>query len=490
MYFGHHNGWKFPAASELFGGTIEQADDWCSEHLVPESQCIECNPELYPKPIEYGFCDEHGVAECVLCHPDLAQVKGEPPKPQYDTSQAIALLPRIENNSRNTFHKSRIQFASKESIDKYGIDIGIVEERAMSDELTANGEIVFNPTRVAHLTTKVPGTVAVVVKTVGDEVQCGDVVALVDAAQVGFAKSQLLDALVQFRLCRTTEERLRPIGGNAIAGRTFIEAQSALEEAGVKLLSARQALANLGFEIPDNLESVDPKKLVDDICFAEIPSDVLSTLPRSRRTANLIPVLSPLDGIVVKSEMVAGEVVDTNSLMATVADPRQMWLILNVGQEDTRFIRNGLPVRFSPDNGAAEVNGTISWISPAVDQKTRTLQIRILLDNADGNLRDRTFGTGRIILREEPHAIVVPRTAVQSTQDAKFVFVRDKNYFDESAPKVFYVRQVRLGASDEDFIEVLAGVLPGEIIATKGSNVLLGQLLRSNLGAGCGCHQE
>ena len=114
----------------------------------------------------------------------------------------------------------------------------------------------------------------------------------------------------------------------------------------------------------------------------------------------------------------------------------------------------------------------------------------MVLDNSQGLLRDRMYGTGHIILREEPNAIVVPKIAVQSTADAHFVFVRDKNYFKKDAPKVFYVRQVRIGASDDEFTELLAGVLPGEVVATEGSSVLLGQLLRSNLGAGCGCHQE
>jgi len=116
--------------------------------------------------------------------------------------------------------------------------------------------------------------------------------------------------------------------------------------------------------------------------------------------------------------------------------------------------------------------------------------VRVVLDNHDRRLRDKTFGTARIILREEQHAIVVPRDAVQSTSDAQFVFVRDKNYLKEDAPKVFHVRQVRTGARDDQNIELLAGVLPGEVIATKGSPVLLAQLLRSNLGAGCGCHEH
>ena len=71
----------------------------------------------------------------------------------------------------------------------------------------------------------------------------------------------------------------------------------------------------------------------------------------------------------------------------------------------------------------------------------------MVLDNADRRLRDKTFGTARIILREEPPAVVVPREAVQTTSDASFVFVRDKNYLQEGSPKVFHVRQVRIGAA-------------------------------------------
>ncbi|MEX0977502.1 MAG: efflux transporter periplasmic adaptor subunit, partial [Pirellulales bacterium] len=102
-----------------------------------------------------------------------------------------------------------------------------------------------------------------------------------------------------------------------------------------------------------------------------------------------------------------------------------------------------------------------------------------------GALKDKTFGTGRIVLREEPQAMVVPREAVQSTGDATFVFVRDRDYLKQGTPKVFHVRQVRTGARDETGVEILAGALPGEVIATKGSTVLLGQLLRSNFGAAC-----
>jgi len=194
--------------------------------------------------------------------------------------------------------------------------------------------------------------------------------------------------------------------------------------------------------------------------------------------------------VVVAAEVVAGEVVDPTDVLFTVADPSHMWLTLHVRQEDARYVAPDQEVVFRTDSSAERITGRISWISPTIDPRTRTLQARVLLDNADGRLKDNTFGTGDILLRAEPNAVVVPRAAVQSTSDAKFVFVRDRDYFKPGSPKVFYPRQVRVGARDGQFVELLAGVLPGEVVATEGSAVILSQLQRSNLGAGCGCHDE
>ncbi|MFO1096501.1 MAG: efflux RND transporter periplasmic adaptor subunit [Planctomycetaceae bacterium] len=491
LYFGHHTGWKLPKFSELQGSSASVADDWCAEHLVPESLCIECQRDLLPKPEPIGFCREHGVAECVIDHPELAQVKEKPLAPKYDTVQAINLLPRPENNSRNTMHTSRVQFASADSIAKAGIDVDVVQERPMTDAFTANGELVFDPTRVAHLSARVPGTIVAVMKTVGDRVIAGETLALVDAAQVGQAKSHLLQAVVQLQLRKNTLQRMRAVAESGIvAARSIAEAESAVQEAEVSLITSRQGLQNLGFEVPEGLESKTSQALADDLRFLGLADPALLKLTAQKKTANLVPIISPFDGVLVVSDVVAGEVVDTSKSLMTVSDPSRLWLLLSVRQEDAPYVRVGLPVRFESDNGDQKVDGQISWISPAVDAQTRTLQVRVVVPNNSGSLRDKTFGTGRIILRQEPNAIVVPRDAVQTTADATFVFVRDKHYFEDGSPKFFHVRQVRMGARDGQYVELLAGVLPGEVIATRGSNVLLAQLLRSNLGAGCGCHDH
>src|SRR5262249_42753750 len=113
---------------------------------------------------------------------------------------------------------------------------------------------------------------------------------------------------------------------------------------------------------------------------------------------------------------------------------------------------------------------------------TRTVQVRADLPNPGGLLRANTFGSGRILLREEKQAVVVPSEAVQWEGDCHVVFVRDKNFEARGAPKVFHTRTVRPGARDGSVTEVIAGVLPGEMVVTRGSGVLRSELLKNNLG--------
>src|SRR5262249_18465719 len=125
----------------------------------------------------------------------------------------------------------------------------------------------------------------------------------------------------------------------------------------------------------------------------------------------------------------------------------------------------------------------------AVDEKTRTVKVRADVDNRDGRLRANMFGPGRVVLREEKNALVVPNDAVHSDGDCQIVFIRDKNFLRDGAPKLFQLRKIRPGAQSEKYTEVIVGVLRGEVVAAKGSAVLRAELLKSNLGEGCGCHK-
>ena len=187
--------------------------------------------------------------------------------------------------------------------------------------------------------------------------------------------------------------------------------------------------------------------------------------------------------------MVEGEVVDTSVPLFDVADVNRLWMMLHVKQEEAKYLTLGQRVLFRPSYAGdeQEISGAVAWISTAADDQTRMVRVRVDLTNNDGRLRTNTFGTGRIVLREEPKAIVVPSEAVHWDGTCHVAFVRDKNFLQPGASKFFHVRSVRTGVKEGGLTEIIAGLLPGEVIASKNSVVLEAQLLKSNLGAGCGC---
>jgi cobalt-zinc-cadmium efflux system membrane fusion protein len=219
------------------------------------------------------------------------------------------------------------------------------------------------------------------------------------------------------------------------------------------------------------------------LLFLGVPTALAETFD-STTTGNLLPVTAPFDGAVVSRNVVDGEVVDPTKVLFVVVDPRRMWLTLDLRREDARAVKLGQPVRFRAGAGTDEVSGTVAWISTEVDHKTRTLKVRADLDNTDGRLKANTFGSGRVVLREEPEAVLIPSGAIHWEGDCHVVFVRDKNYLKPDAPKVFHTRTVRPGVKAGPDTEIIAGLLPGEVVAVKGSAALRAELLRGNLGEG------
>ena len=485
-YFGHHYGWKVPKFSELIGQQVESGVLWCEEHGVPEADCIACNADLMPKGELFGWCREHGVHECVLHHPETAQLSEIPKvtQPDHDrAARAIALRPRTKNDPGCKMHLRRIQFPSVEAVDRAGIDINLVDRGRIVESVPATGEVVYDPTRVARLAARSPGTVWQVRNNVGDHVQRGDVLALVDAAEVGRIKADLLQAAAQLRLHDKTVKRLDGLE-NVVAGKRLLEAEAARAEAEAAVRKTVQSLQNLG--LPLSLEEVfhrNDAELSQHLRFLGLPQTIVKDLDAGRTTANLVPVVAPRDGVVVVRDVVAGEVTSTDRMLFMIADTSVMWLVLNVPLEEARRVDIGQDIIFRPDGDDHAHTGKLTWISTDVDANTRTVKVRGELTNEDGHLRNETFGSGEIVLRIEDDAIVVPSTAVHWEGCCHVVFVRDKDYFT-SPYKVFHTRSVRPGVVIGGTTEMIAGLLPGEVIVTKGSGVLRAELLKGNLGAG------
>lgn len=487
-WWGHKTHWKLGAFSEMTGNHKDVEEDWCVEHGVAESECALCKPGLIDKPKSYGWCSVHGVYNCPWEHPEVAQTHSPPEiteEAKERAQRALTFVKRPENNSLCKLHPGLVQLASAESITKLGLDFDPVWTASIEETITAHGEVTYDKTKVASLASVVPGKVWRVEKQIGDVVKRGDVLALIDAVEVGKAKSELLQALAEVDLRRKNLERLKPLGGTAVPEALLINEESALTKGRAQLVSAVQALGNLGIPVEaDKLQGLSPSQQNQRLQFLGLPESIVEQARSKTTTANLIPVRASLDGIVVDRHVVEGEMVAPSHSLFTVADTQSMWLKLYVRGEDVEKVQMGQSVRFLPDGSRQVVQGKVDWISTTADEKTRTIQARVNLTNLDSKLRASTFGTATIVLRTEEEAIVVPNDALHWDGSCNVVFVQDKDFHKEGHPKLFHVRNVRTGAKLPEQTEVIAGVLPGEVVATKGSGVLRSQLLKSNLGAG------
>ncbi len=406
-------------------------------------------------------------------------------------ARALAAAPRPENNPVCKNYRRRIQFASLEAVKKAGVDVGLVDRQPIVESVAANGQITYDQTRFASLSSRLPGTVWHVEKNVGDRVRAGEVLALVDAAEVGRAKTELIQALAQEELQRKVVNRLDGSRRKAIVpGRQAQTAQTEYVQARARLLSAQQALANLG--LPVNVEQLRATARREDGRASPVarPSreHICSIVGPDETTANLLPLKAPMDGIIVARQVVAGEVVDASRVLFQVADTSRMWLTLNVSVEDAGKLALGQPVRFRPDGNHDEVSGKLVWISTTADQQTRMVTARAELPNPNGQLRNETFGAGRIILREEQEAIVVPNEAIHWEGCCHVVFVRDKGYFDSRrVPRSSTSARCGWGPRTASSRRSSPACCPAKSWRPRAATCCERNCLKNNLGEGCCC---
>lgn len=425
------------------------------------------------------WCLTHEVAHCPLCNPQLAQVDPVPEVVPADLERIRAVL---SSSSRSPNRKScslvhhRLRLESAEIAEKLGIEVSPAWITEMSDSVAASGETTFDPTRVAHLSARTAGAAWRVMKRLGQAVHKGEVVALVESAEVGKAKAALLQSLVQLRLKIQAYDNSRDA---PVSEQRRREARAELRDAEARVLGTEQELVNLGLPVSaTELADLPFDVLARRLQRLGLPEE-FSQLDDESIPGTLFPIVSPVDGTVAQCDLVAGEVVDSSRTLFTIADASRLVLTLQVAAGDASRIEAGQRVRFRPDGAARETTTAVGWVAAAAKERTRTVPVRSELENRDGHLLASLFGRGWIVVRHEPNAIVVPNEALQTDGDCALVFVRDKDFLRPGGPKVFHIRSVRTGAKDDRNTEIVVGVLPGEVVVTQGSDVLLGVLLRT-----------
>ena len=344
-----------------------------------------------------------------------------------------------------------------EQIANQDIVVAPVESGAIYRHILVPGTITTDADRIARVPARVVGTVAEMRKRLGDKVEKGEVVAILDSREVADAKSEYLTASVKADLERTNFERQQALWDKRISAESaFLNAKAVYEEAVLRQDLARQKLSALGLNA----------------------AEVARLAKQDEKTANAstlrqYELRSPLSGRIVERKVDVGTAVGKEGDPAdlyTVADLAMVWIELAVPTVELGKIREGarVVVRLGQDDDGRRAEGKVIFVSPLLNMETRSARVIVALPNPDLLWRPGTFVTAEVQISKDAVKARVPKPALQTVEGKKVVFVRTSEGFEK--------REVGIGRSDDEFVEVASGLKTGEEIAVGNTFLLKAEL--------------
>lgn len=446
----------------------------CKEHGdIPEDICTLCHPEVEAK-YDLVMCREHGLPEhfCYLCGngPSAAAAVPDDGWCAAHNAPEILCADCVEETPASGVAASRVchdplpevRLAYAGLAQRIGLETAEVVEERHAHHVSANAETAFDANRHAEVYPRVDGYLSEVRVDLGQTVEAGEVIAVVDSAAVSAAKSRYIATRAAAELARATHARTEQLTrSRALPAKDALETLTALNQAEAAALDAEQVLRNLG-----------------------VDAATLDRIAAERDTGSLLEIAAPISGTVVARQAVRGEAVQPTTPLFSIADTSRMWLWIDVYERDIATVAAGQPVRFTVTGmdlraDAPVYEGTVTWVGAEVDPRTRTTRVRAELANADGRLRANQFGRASIRVEPEHEALVIPREALQRKDGADLVFlpVEPGRYRPQ--------RIVTRPTGDPHRIEVAWGLEPGQAVVTAGAFLLKTEIMRGAIGAGC-----
>ncbi|KQQ17602.1 cation transporter [Methylobacterium sp. Leaf122] len=356
-----------------------------------------------------------------------------------------------EHGEAGEIHMTAEQITSQE------IRTAPVTGGTLSRHLVVPGTVIPDADRLVRVPARVVGTVAEMRKRLGDKVQKGDVVAVLDSREVADAKSDFLTAGVQAELQKINFERQQKLlNTQATAQVSFDQARATYQESQLRLDLARQKLSALGLNA----------------------AEVAAAAKRDEATPNqsslrMFPLRAPMEGRIVERKVDVGTKVGGESDPAdvyTIADLSAVWVELAVPTTALINVQEGAKalVGTGTDEKNLRAEGQVVFISPLLNADTRSARVIVALPNPDQAWRPGMFVTASVAVAEDTVPVRVPRTALQTVEGKLAAFVRTDEGFER--------REVKVGRSDDQALEVTEGLSAGEEIAVANTFLLKAEL--------------
>jgi len=204
--------------------------------------------------------------------------------------------------------------------------------------------------------------------------------------------------------------------------------------------------------------------------------DVVALVETPELLGKPLELKAPIDGVIIERMATAGELVDKSKVIYTISDPTELWVIAEVKERDIAAVKPGQDAAFTtlafPDE---KFHGKVILIGNEVEAASRTVEVRIAVDNADGRLKAGMFADVEIVTTILDNVLLISDSALETDGENQIVFVAlDGNKFEQ--------RVVRLGLEQTGRVQILEGVKAGEKIVTIGGFILKSEMLKGQLG--------
>ncbi len=319
------------------------------------------------------------------------------------------------------------------------VQVVAVEPRPLARVLRLAGTVTYNQFATTPVISQLDGQVQQVLAQPGEEVRARQPLCIVNSTNYSRLRARYIKDQDSAELARIDYRRATDLyAHHAIAQQQLQKTQSVLRQAQADLVATAQALRILGVR--------HPRQAV------------------RQEDAPLIPVLAPISGTVVSRSVSPGQVLRAGSTQTfLISNMSTVWVLADVYQNDMAFIHSGEPVAIHTDAYPQAFHGRISYIAPAVDPSTRTLQVRIVTANPRLKLKKDMYVTAVVSAGRIRRALVVPDAAVlHNDENQPFVY-------REQAPGQFGEQLVTVGESQNGVTQIVAGLRAGDHVIGNGS---------------------
>ena len=397
------------------------------------------------------------------------------------------------------------------------------------------GEVSLNEEKVVHIVPRLDGVVRKVLKDLGDRVENGELLAVLESRELADVKISYLSALKKLTLSLKDLEREKLVYKNTLTMLRLLEQHSDLEEIehhlnNLVIGESRKLLipAYSKFKLADSVyqrekqlheKGISSKSeyllALDDYKSAEakylalrekISYDGNWTSQQKQRTVEMnqlnlqtanqklqalglsttqIELLetqenpiftqyelrSTLSGLVIKRHLTTGEAIKKDDNIFILADFSDVWINIAIPANNIKAVELGQEVRVINEPMGIEETGRLTYLSSIIDETNRTITGRVVIPNRNNLWRPGTFVDVELIVEERPVPIAIKAEAIQNLRDWSVVFVKYGDYFEG--------RPVELGVSDGSWVEVLDGLSAGENYAVKNSFTVKAEIEKS-----------